>query len=340
MQNRRVRWAILGTSFISETMAAAIQESSISQLLAVSSRSDEKARLFASQFSIPKVYTNYESLLNDADIDVVYIGLPNHLHSELIVRCAMAGKHVLCEKPLVLNADEAEEAFAAVDEAGVFCLEGLMYRYHPVTQKIQEIIHSGVIGKIKLIHAAYAANIAELANPVQGGAIRNLGCYPLSLTRLLMDAEPSQLTGRGRLAQDGSGDRQASAILTFKNDAMAVVSCADDVEMFWQFDVFGSEGRLTVKTNPWLPAREANRIIVSRYCDDSVREVEVSADKSLFVYQVDVMSNNILGNDSADVEESRRHSVGNAILLAEWLRQVKESACLKSTLQSQLSHSL
>ncbi|MCA0403798.1 MAG: Gfo/Idh/MocA family oxidoreductase, partial [Proteobacteria bacterium] len=243
---KTIRWAILGTSFISEVMAKAIQASATSQLAAIGSRSLSSARQFATLFSIPKVYDDYQLLLNDQEIDAIYIGLPNHLHKEWIIRCAQAGKHILCEKPLVLNADEAREVISIINEKEVFCMEALMYRCHPFTNKLQEIIQSRILGDIKLYNAMYAANIADLANPIAGGSIRNLGCYPISLIRLLADDEPVEVLASGKLNPKNQTDNQASAILKFRDHSMAVVSTADDMEMCWQFDVYGTEGCLKV----------------------------------------------------------------------------------------------
>lgn len=324
----KVRWGILGTSFISEVMAQAIQESTTSQLVAIGSRSVSTAEAFANKFSIPKFYTDYQSLLNDAEIDAVYIGLPNHLHKEWVIRCAQAKKHILCEKPFVISAKEAEEAFAVVEKSNVVCMEALMYRYHPLTKKLRELIQNKVIGDIKLFNATYTANIATVANPTAGGSIRNLGCYPISLVRLLANAEPSEITALGRFNHGNPNDNQASAILKFENKAMAVVSTADDVEMFWQFDVYGTNGSLKMITNPWLPDRDNNKIMIN-YHNKTPVEINVTAEKSLYTYQIDALNNKILNNkirnDNSihDDEVSWQDSLGNITVLDTWLQQVK-----------------
>ena len=141
----KIRWAILGTGFISEVMAKAIQASATSQLVAIGSRTLAFAQQFATSFSIPKLYNDFQLLLNDHEIDAVYIGLPNHLHKEWIIRSAQAGKHILCEKPFVLTAAEAREVIRVVEKTKVFCMEALMYRCHPFTQKLQELIQSSQV---------------------------------------------------------------------------------------------------------------------------------------------------------------------------------------------------
>lgn len=194
-----IKWGILGTSYISEVMASAIQESTHGELLAIGSRSEEGAKKFANKFSLDKYYDDYEKLLNDQDIDVVYIGLPNHLHKEWVIRCAQKGKNILCEKPLVISEQEAHEIISETKKSGIFCMEALMYWHHPFTQKLKELIQSKILGDVKLYSATYTANIAEIANQTSGGSIRNLGCYPISLVRLLAGAEPIEIQASGRI---------------------------------------------------------------------------------------------------------------------------------------------
>jgi predicted dehydrogenase len=323
MSLSHIRWGILGTSTISEVMAQAIQESSISQLVAIGSRSVSTGNAFANKFSIPKFYTDYQALLNDSEIDAIYIGLPNHLHKEWVIHCAQAQKHILCEKPFVISAKEAQEAFSVVEKSNVFCMEALMYCYHPLTKKLRELIQNKVIGDIKLFNATYTANIAAVANPTAGGSIRNLGCYPISLVRLLANAEPSEITALGRVNNGIPNDNQASAILKFENQTMAVVSTADDMEMFWQFDVYGTNGSLKMITNPWLPDRDNNKIIIN-YNNKTSVEINVTAEKSLYAYQIDAMSNKIRNNISTHHDEvSWQDSLGNITVLDTWLQQVK-----------------
>jgi predicted dehydrogenase len=323
MSFNRVRWGILGTSFISEVMAQAIEESSNSQLLAIGSRLSSSGTLFANKFSISKLYTDYSALLNDSEIDAIYIGLPNHLHKEWIIRCAQAGKHIVCEKPLVISVKEAEEVFSVLEKTNVFCMEALMYRYHPLTKKLQELINDKIIGDIKLFNAIYMANIATIANPTAGGSILNLGCYPVSLIRLLANAEPKEIVALGRMNPDIRNDHQASAILKFDNQAIAVVSIADDMEMFWQFDLYGTKGTLKMITNPWLPDRN-NKIIIQYHAEEKAIEINVTAEKPLYTYQIDAMSNKILGNVLTQNNEiSWQDSLGNIKALDQWLRQLR-----------------
>lgn len=327
MKPNSIKWAILGTSFISEVMAKAIQESNISTLQAVGSRSLATGKNFADKFSISKYYTDYLALLNDPEIEVIYIGFPNHLHKEWIIRCAEAGKHILCEKPFALNAEEAQLAFAATQKANVFCMEALMYRCHPFIKQLRTLIQDKIIGDIRLFNAVYTANIADIANQAAGGAIRNLGCYPVSLIRLLANSEPTEIISLGRLNKKTQTDNQASTILKFENNIMATVSTADDIEMYWQFDVYGTKGHLKVISNPWLPDEENNKIIISRHNEKAPQEITVTAEKSLYTYQIDAVSQHIIDGKIQNYDDmSWQDSIGNAKVLDTWFQQVQIGA--------------
>ncbi len=324
MQIKRIKWGILGTSPISHVMAEAIIQSDTGDLVAIGSRQHESAANFANKFSIPSLYTQYQSLIEDPNIDVVYLGLPNHLHKEWIIRAAEAGKHVLCEKPIVAEVKELLEVMLVLRRAQVFCMEGLMYRHHPFTQKIQELVASGNIGKPILYQAAYTANIATLANPAAGGSIRNLGCYPISLVRLIAGAEPVEMRALGRLNARTQNDHQASIVMKFPDESIAVVSTADDIEMHWQFDIYGTEGSLKVITNPWSPDMSNNKIMMQRHDQHEPTEIVVHADKPLFVYQVDVVGNSILQQSNQHTGISLTDSLGNMTVLDAWLCQITE----------------
>lgn len=316
-----IRWGILGTSFISEVMAKALRESPTSQLVAVGSRTQSSAKSFATSFKIPKIYSDYQELLDDKDINAVYIGLPNHLHKEWIIRAAQAGKHILCEKPLVLTAADVQEIIPIIERAHVVCMEALMYLYHPFTERLQELVQKKTIGDIKLYTATYSANIAEIANPVAGGSIRNLGCYPLSLIRLLEGKEPVALSAMGRL-NTRHIDTQASVILKFDNDCMATISTADDMDMFWQFDIYGTKGNIKVVSNPWLPSKE-NMLYVFPDNEKKPVEFSISAYHSLYTYQIEELNKQISTNNIARFNASAlRNSLGNALILERWINEI------------------
>lgn len=326
--DKSIQWGILGTSFISEVMANAIHESEIGKLVAIGSRSKDTAERFAERFAIPKAYTDYDALLHDDEINAVYIGLPNHMHKEWMIKSARAGKHILCEKPFTTNITDAHEVIAAIELNNVICMEALMYRHHPLVKKLQELIHNQILGCVRLYNATYTAHIADIANPIAGGSIRNLGCYPVSLVRLLAQAEPIAIQGMGRLAANNHTDNQASVMLKFADQSIAMISTADDIKMSWNFHIHGSEGTLRVKTNPWLPECDNNKIQIDFYDGRPSIEINVPAEKSLYTYQIDCINRNITQQNVSDSDchgITLTDSLNNTIVLETWLNQVKQA---------------
>lgn len=323
-----VKWGILGTSPISVKLAQAILASKTSELVAVASRSKEKAAAFAARFGLPFVCDDAEALLANPEIDAVYIGLPNHLHKEWIIRAALAGKHILCEKPFVMDMQEAREVEAVLAQTSVMCMEAIMYRSHPLTLKLCELMREKILGDVKLIHAVYAADIKDLANPIGSSAILNLGCYPASLIRLLVGqslglpfAEPNKMLSSGVLG-DAQRDHQASTVLHFNRDIVAIISTADDMGMFFKLDIYGGRGHLHMQTNPWMPTQAAN-VIHLTLADGARETIHVQADKPLYTYQIDTLNRLIReGKNNAWDVVTWDESLGNVALLEHWRQQV------------------
>lgn len=322
-KEKYIKWAILGTSFISRTMAKAIQESGSARLVGVGTgtqpESLKRAEQFAQDFNIHK-YDSYQAILDDPDIDAIYIGLANHMHKEWIIRCAKAGKHILCDKPMIVHPDDADEIKAVIEANNVFCMEGLMYRCHPFIDQLKQLINDKEkgIGEVKIIHAAYSANFAHLENPVDGGAIRNLGCYPVSLIRLLLNDEPTAITSPISSNNSQRPETTAIAILTFKDDIFAHVSVSNKMEKWFRFDIIGTSGVASVITNPWLP-QERNIVSITRG-DMPIELHEFKAEPALYRYQFDYVNECIEQNRTSPDEPgiTWQHSVGNAHTLETW----------------------
>lgn len=320
---KKIKWAILGTSYISEVLAKAIKQSKTGELIAVCSRSMKSAQAFSDKFSSVKSYDDINQLLLDDSIDAIYNGLPNHLHKETTILAAKAGKHVLCEKPFAHHAGAALEMIEAVKQADVFCMEAFMYRSHPLTAKLKALLTSKVIGEVRFYQAVYTADIVDIANQTAGGAIRNLGCYPVSLVRLLAK-EPVFMSASGRFRNNNKEqDSQASALLTFENGVQASITTADDMPFTWQFIACGTKGSLRVVTNPWLPIQDEN-IIEIYGPENSLREtVKVTADMPLYSYQIDVMAQCIYEPQLREkLGVSLVDSLNNIKVLDEWRRLI------------------
>jgi predicted dehydrogenase len=299
MQTRsRIRWLILGTNYISDIMLNAINVSETGTVVAVAAQNAEKTRQFAENHAIPNFGTNVEELIAADYVDAVYIGLPNNLHGKFTIMAAQAGKHVLCEKSFVTSVSEAEAVIAEVKKANVVCMEALMYRCHPLTKKLVELIDSNAIGQIKAFHATYIAEIPP--NKVEGGALRNLGCYPISLIRMLAKAEPLTVAAIGTLCQEAKpSDSYANVIMNFDNDRHGYITVADKGKKEWSFTIKGSEGSIKLLTNPWMPEQGDNCLeITSRHSSVPVEKITLQAAKPLYTYQIDAIGNAIAGDPS------------------------------------------
>lgn len=325
-QTKTLNWGLLGTSFISGIMAEAIEKHEGSNLYAVAGRSPKGLEEFLNQHPTPTQYDNYDALINDPAVDVVYIGLPNHIHHEYVIKAANAGKAILCEKSLSVNMADTDAALAAVESNGVFFLEGLMYLTHPFASKIADVVASGQLGEVRSINASYCASIAQFVNPGSKGAIYNLGCYPASLIHLVMQSAsvdgtcPAwELTAHGRRNLGDGNIGETAATIQFANGALAQLHCAEDYGMFWAFSVAGSKGRMEIISNPWLPEAQGNVIRVLPYEGEEQRH-EVSADGDAFHYQVRAVWQALQNGEKALARPAVRPQDSRQImqLLTEW----------------------
>jgi len=258
-----VAWGIIGPGTIAKRFAAALPKSETGKLVAVASRNPAKPGL-AEDFPGARVIDGYEAMLADAEVEIIYIATPHRFHAEWAIRAAEAGKHVLCEKPIAVSASEAEAAIQAARKAGTFLGEAFMNRVHPLTAKVIELLGSGVIGDVRLIRTSFGFRMANpdpnhrlLANDTAGGAILDIGCYPVSLARLVAGAsvgrpflDPVDVHGVGHLGAT-EVDEWASAVLRFPGDVVAEVSGSIAVAQDNDLRVFGTTGWMSV-ASPWF----------------------------------------------------------------------------------------
>lgn len=287
-----LRWAIAGTSFISETMAAAIASSPGSQIAAVSGRDLTRLADFAARHGIGQTYASYDQMLANQHVDVVYIGLPNHLHAEAVIKATAHGKMILSEKSLTTALAEAEALAAAVRAADVFFMEGLMYLNHPLIAALGDVLRSGRLGRIRAITGYYAADIWQVANPKGMGTIFNLGCYPASLLHYVMQTAfgPAAFADRissgfGIVSPQDGNIADATLALRFGNGVLATLQSTDSYGMDFAFTVAGERGMLRCKTNPWLPVGGENRLEVQLYGTEP-ESITVTSAMDAFQHQV------------------------------------------------------
>lgn len=259
MTERKVRWGVISTANIGRrAVLPAIKYANNSELVAVGSRTLEAAQAFANELSIPRAYGSYEELLADPEIDAVYIPLPNSMHCEWTIKAAEAGKHILCEKPLALNAAECAEMEAAAQQHSVLLMEAFMYRFHPQTQRVLELLQGGEIGALRLLHATFTFRVANPANirlqaDLGGGSLMDVGCYCVNVSRTLFEAEPVEVQAFAAWSEGGV-DEQMVAHLHFDENRFAQFDCALALTRREAYQVIGTEGQIGVPA-AFLPGR-------------------------------------------------------------------------------------
>jgi len=261
-QTEKIRWGILSTARINRSLLGPLSQSSRSELVAVASRSLERARNYADLHRIPKAYGSYQDLLADPEIDVVYISLPNLLHCEWTVAAAQNGKHVLCEKPLVLTLEEMDRVEAAAQANGVTIFEAFMYLHHPQTLRLQEMSRSGELGQLQRIRSSFSyylppsdANNIRLQPDLGGGSLWDVGVYPVSFSLVIADAGPPiEVSGLRRDGETGV-DIGFDGLMRFSIDVVAHLSCGFRSPLEWGATLVGSDRVLRVD-EPWKPGAE------------------------------------------------------------------------------------
>jgi predicted dehydrogenase len=243
-------WGILGPGFIAtRAIIPAIQGVSNSRVLAVASSNEERSREVALRFGIERSYSSYQALLDDPDVDVVYIALPNHLHREWTIRAAEAGKHVLCEKPLAMYAAECNEMIAACQQANILLMEAVMYRFHPRMLHLKQMLVAREPGDIRFLHAAFSFNFNAPGNyrayrQFGGGALLDIGSYCVNAARWLIGSEPDSSHAVISYSHE-SIDLSTSAVLRFGEDVSAHIQCSFVAAEHQTIEVVGTTGALT-----------------------------------------------------------------------------------------------
>ena len=331
---KKIQWGILSTGAIARAFAAAVAKSATGELAAVASRDTASATKFAKEFGIPRAYGSYEALLANPAIQAVYIATPHPFHVEWVIQAAAAGKHILCEKPFGINQAETMAGIEAAREHGVFLMEAFMYRCHPQTAKLVELLRTGTIGDVHVIQATFSfqatfnATSRLFSNAFAGGGILDVGCYPVSFARLVAGAatgqdfaNPIDVKGVGHLGQTGV-DEWATAVLKFPGEIIAQVATGITVNQENVARIFGSTGRIIVP-NPWLCNRQGadtGRIIVHHQGTAAPKEITIPATVTSYTLEVDLAGRAILaGNVQAPAPAMTwDDTLGNLQTLDRW----------------------
>ena len=270
---REVRWGVLGVANIAvRAVIPAIQAARNGRLAAIASRTPARAQDAAARLGIPRAHGSYDALLRDPDVDAIYVPLPNSLHREWTVRCAEAGKHVLCEKPLATTSADAQAMIASCRQHGVRLGEAFMYRFHPRTVQTAQLVAEGAVGDARLVRASFTFAVRSRDNirfrsDMGGGSLYDVGCYAVNVSRLML-GEPLVAFA---FAHTGAGDvdEVLGGVLQFDGGRMAVIDCGLTISRREEYEVVGTDGRLLVPAG-FLPGTADADITVARGADTSI----------------------------------------------------------------------
>lgn len=291
----KVKWGILATGGIARQFAEGLKVSKTGTLVAVGSRALESAKTFTDSYG-GTPYGSYEEVLADPEVEAVYIALPHHMHYDWTIRCAEAGKAILCEKPFTLNALEAQRALNEVLKNKVFFMEAFMYRCTPQTQKAKELVESGAIGELMAINAEFSFGAGRdwgnfrTDGAVGGGGLMDVGVYPISMCRLLAGAEPEVAYYAPKLNEKGY-DEYGSGALRFTNGVTAHFGCGIHCTMKNEVWVYGSEGMLHLN-NPWKVSEGAKITLYANGKDPETFEFGMS-NAELYALEADTVAQHI-----------------------------------------------
>lgn len=252
-----VAWGLLSTAPINRSIISATQETEAAEVIAVASRDPARAEAYAAEHGIERAYGGYDALLDDADVDAVYVSLPNGLHVEWTMRALEAGKHVLCEKPFSRRPADVEAAFDLADRAGLVLSEGFMWRHHPQTAMLVRLVADGAVGRLRLVRVAFSFPLARERSPddarfdpaLDGGAMMDVGCYCVNAIRLLA-GEPENVSGKQSVGPTGV-DVVFAAAMTHADDVVSHFDCGFVVPRRSELEVLGEDGSLFA-LNPFV----------------------------------------------------------------------------------------
>ena len=289
---QKLNWALLSTAKINRALIGPLAASNHSRLLAVASRSQSSADVYAREWNIPRAHGSYDALLNDPEIDIIYNSLPNNLHAEWTIQALRAGKHVLCEKPIALTVAELDAMAAAAKESGRVLTEAFMYRHHLQTLKAKEMVESGLLGQLQLIRGSFTFTLnrdTHRSDPRRGGgSIWDVGCYPISYARMIVGAEPLEVFGWQAKGPTGI-DETFVGQMRFANDVHAQFDSSFKAPLRTSIEIVGTDASLQIPI-PFKPGSDEN-IFLKR--GDDVETISVKG-QEVYLGEVGDMTDAIL----------------------------------------------
>ncbi len=333
----KLNWGIMTTGWIARKFVTDLQQSRTGVFTAVGARKLADAEKFAQDFGGARAHGSYEALLADPAVQAIYIGLPHPLHKEWAIKAAQAGKHILCEKPLTLNRADTQQIIDAAKKYNVLLMEAYMYRFHPQTLKLVELVRSGVIGELRLIRASF--NVLCNFDPdhrmfkkeLGGGAILDLGCYPVSFSRHIAGAvqgkafvDPIEFHGTGHIHPVAGTDDFATAVARFPGEITAELSCGSLVLNDNSVQLHGTKGWIDVP-NPFTPGLlgQTEEILVHRSGAAVPEKIVVTSHGvGLYAYEADAVAEAIARGEREVPLVTWADMLGNATIMDAWLAAV------------------
>jgi predicted dehydrogenase len=305
MIQKKLNWGILGTGSIARVFASGIKGSTTGKLYAIASRSKDTALTFSLEFDVKAIYHSYESLLEDKNVDSVYIALPHPLHAQWAIKAAEAGKHILCEKPIAMTYDDTVKIISAARRNNVFLMEGYMYRFHPQTAKLVDLIKQNIIGDVRIIQATFSFHAEvdnfTLSNQKRrgGGGIMDVGGYPVSISRLIAGianghpfADPLEVNGMAHIGEISQVDEWVIGSLKFEGGILAQIAAGTRLVQDNIVRIFGSKGSIIIPS-PWVPGgREpgTTKILVYQNEKKQPEEILISSKIGLYALEADIVA--------------------------------------------------
>ncbi|MGH6798944.1 MAG: Gfo/Idh/MocA family protein [Roseiarcus sp.] len=328
---RKVKWGVLGVAKIAiEKVIPAMQRGEVSQIAAIASRDLGKARAAADKLGIARAFGSYEDLLADAEIEAVYNPLPNELHVPWTLRALAAGKHVLCEKPIALDAEEARPLIDARNRSGKLVAEAFMVRYHPQWRRARELAREGSIGEVRAIQTFFSYRLLDPDNvrnrPPGGGGVYDIGCYAILTARTIFAAEPMRVVATIDRDPNFQTDRLASAVLEFPGGRHLTFSVATQLSAHQRVTIVGDAGRIEVMIPFNAPPDRPTEIVIDAGADlfGGGRRVEQFALCDQYTLQGDAFSRAIV--DGSPLEFPIEDAIANMRVIDALFRSAKSGS--------------
>ncbi|EIM25864.1 Gfo/Idh/MocA family protein [Microvirga lotononidis] len=313
--SNKVRWGVLSTAQIARNnVVPAMQAGAFTEVVAIASRDESRAHAAAAELGIPRAYGSYEAMLADPEIDAIYNPLPNHLHAALTIKALEAGKHVLCEKPIALDAEEARRIEEAQKKSGLLVGEAFMVRFHPQWRRAREIVREGRLGEVRAIQTIFSYFLTDPGNirnqaDIGGGGLYDIGCYAIATARFMFEAEPERVIGILDVDPRLGTDRLSSGLAVFPEGRQLAFTCATQLVPCQRVQILGTQGRIEIQIPFNAPASMEATIVIDdgRDLSGSGREHVTIPPADQYTLQGDAFSQAILG------EQPLEWGVGDAV---------------------------